>query len=223
MKIGRGVVCRLTGEDSPELFRGIASLHSELIHGGVLPLLGINFLAGLYQEIAKSKWGSVHVVLEQGKVIGFLAGTPNLWRCLSGFSFFGYLRLTMHLMMSAWRPPVLLKVIDSLAYPFRKPAASECNAVQDAASQDKNRAELLAIAVSQAAQGMGVGRGLVCAFESTLLGKVDQYFVTTNTKEIQSNAFYSKLGFTKAGQKRHHDLLIQIYTKRIEVMPEQVI
>ena len=206
------VLCRLSRSDSLGVFQQIAALHADLIHGGVLPLLGANFLACLYREIAKSKSGSVHQAVQNGQVIGFIAGTSNVWRCALGFTLFGYLRLTSILAMRIWHPKIMWKVIDSLAYPFRQPTNPEANLTP----QGKDRAELLAIAVSPGTQGLGVGRALVSAFEETLRGKTASYFVTTNASEMQSNAFYDALGFKRVGQKRHHDLLLQIYTKQVE-------
>lgn len=205
------VLRRLSGSNSPGMYQQIATLHSDLIHGGVLPLLGKDFLICLYREIAKSKWGSMHTAEQNGRVIGFIAGTADVWHCALGFTLFGYLRLTSILALRIWHPQIMRKVIDSLAYPFRKPSIPGPNL----APQSKHRAELLAIAVSPAAQGTGVGRALVRKFEETLRGTTASYFVATNASEGPSNAFYDALGFQRAGQKRHHDLLIQIYTKQV--------
>jgi ribosomal protein S18 acetylase RimI-like enzyme len=205
------VVQRLSGHDSIEVFRRIANLHAELIRGGVLPLLGESFLTNLYREIAHSKRGSVHQAVLHGQVVGFVAGASDIWRCALGLTFSGYLRLASLLALRIWRPEIMWRFFDSLAYPFRRPAAPQ----PSLPAQDKHRAELLAIAVTGDAQGRGVGSALVSAFEETLRGRTAFYFVTTNSADTRSNAFYGAVGFEKAGQKRHHDLLIQIYTKQL--------
>ncbi len=205
------IVRRLIGDESPRVYRQIAVLHADLIHGGILPLLGEDFLAVLYRQIAASRWGSVHAARRDGEVIGFAAGARDFGRCALGFSLSSYLRLGFIFLIRMWRPQILRKVFDILAYPFRivsQPHPAETKS-------DAHRAELLAIAVSRSAQATGLGRTLVQAFEETLQGKVSHYMVTTNTVEIQSNAFYSALGFAKAGQQRHHELVIQIYTKQV--------
>jgi ribosomal protein S18 acetylase RimI-like enzyme len=205
------VVRRVSGSDSMEVFRRIARLHAQRIHGGVLPLLGETFLGTLYREIAKSKHGTVHEAVDHERLLGFIVGTPDISRCALGFTLGGYLRLTAILAGRIWHPEIRRKFFDALMYPVRKPPSPKGNLPV----QDKHRAELLAIAVSADAEGRGVGRAMVDAFEDTLPGKIGAYFVTTNADDMNSNAFYRALGFEKAGQKRHHDLLVQIYTKQV--------
>ena len=205
------VVRRVDGSDSIEVFRRIARLHAERIHGGVLPLLGETFLALLYREIAKSEHGTVHEAVQDERLLGFIVGTPDIWRCALGFTLSGYLRLAAILSIRIWHPEIRRKFFDALLYPVRKPLLEEGNL----RAQDKHRAELLAIAVSANTEGRGIGRAMVDAFENTLRGKAGAYFVTTNANDTKSNAFYSALGFEKDGRKRHHDLLIQIYTKHV--------
>ena len=202
---------RLSGGDSSDLFRQIAVLHAELIHGGVLPLLGVEFLATLYREIAGSAAGSVHAAVQGDRVVGFACGASDAWRCALGLSPTGYLRLLSTLALRVWRPKILWKVCDSLAYPFREPSALTPGMPR----QSRHRAELLALAVTPTAQGTGLGLALVRAFEATLRGKADEYFVMTNAADAVINRYYSALGYLKVGQKRHHDLTIQVYTKRV--------
>lgn len=206
------IVRRLDGHDSPQLFEQISILHGELIHGGVLPLLGNGFLSVLYREIAKSRWGSVHVALEDESILGFLVGAQDVYRCARSFTPGGYLKLFGLLMTRMWRPAVLSKLFDSLAYPFRSCSTPTGTT---AAPPPRHRAELLSIAVAKKAQGRGVGKALVRAFEATMLGQVTQYAVTTNASEADSNAFYIAMGFESVGQKRHHDLILQVYTKQL--------
>jgi ribosomal protein S18 acetylase RimI-like enzyme len=202
---------RLSDGDPYGLFAQVAVLHATLIHGGLLPLLGERFLANLYREIAKSPYGSVHMAVGNVRVIGFVAGASDIRRCALSFTPLGYIRLISILCSRVWRRGVMGKVVHCLAYPFRKPAAAQSIMTPPG----KHRAELLAIAVCQSAQGTGVGKALVRAFEETLRGSTDHYFVATNAVQTESNAFYSKLGFTKAGQQRYHNLLIQIYKKSL--------
>jgi len=179
-------------------------------------MLGKDFLITLYREIAKSQWGSVHAALQSDTVIGFVAGTSHIWRCAVSFTIGGYFRLVYRLLTRLWHPQIASKVLDSVAYPFRKSSSAD-SAPPKAA---KHNAELLAIAVSPKAQGLGVGKALVLAFETTLRGKTDHYTVTTNSIEAQSNAFYSAMGFTSVGEKRHHDLLIRVYSKQLARSPK---
>ena len=196
--------------DGAALFHQIADLHIDLIHGGILPLLGKSFLANLYSEIASSRSGCVFAAIQADRVVGFAAGAWDIWKCACGFRIRGYLHLTLCFLRQLASPRVLAKGIDSLAYPFRKvDGASEHGA------RDKHRAELLAIAVAHSAQGQGVGRGLLARVEDFFKPHVRHYFVTTNIAKTQSNAFYKTLGFLEIGCKKHHDLVLQTYIKQL--------
>lgn len=197
--------------DSLEIFEQIAALHAHLIHGGILPQLGERFLTHLYREIAASRAGRVYAAFEGIRIVGYVAGAWDIWRCAFGFSPGGCMRLAALVVPRLWRRGVFDKALDALAYPFRNAAIPDPNA----APLSKHRAELLAIAVAEAAQGRGIGRGLVRALETFLRTHVTHYFVSTNVQEKQSNAFYRALGFAEAGQKRHHHLVVQIYIKRL--------
>jgi ribosomal protein S18 acetylase RimI-like enzyme len=206
------VMRRLSRTDSALVFQQVAALHREQIQGGVLPLLGEDFLTTLYRELADAECGTVYQATLDGRPVGFIAGTTDIWRCAFGFTLRGYLRLAWILARRIWHPDIARKFLDAVAYPFRPSTTPEF----DQTRPDKQRAELLAIAVASEAQGQGVGRSLVSAFERTLRGRTTSYCVTTNASDTRSNAFYEAAGFTKAGQKRHHDLTIQIYTKEIQ-------
>ena len=195
--------------DRVELFEQIAALHAHLIHGGILPRLGERFLAHLYREIAASRCGCVYAAFEGVRMVGYVAGASDIWRCALGFSPGGCMRLGAILLLRLWRRDVFGKALDSLAYPFRNARIPD----PSAAPLSKHRAELLAIAVAETAQGRGIGRGLVQALETFLSTRVTHYFVSTNVQETQSKAFYRELGFSEAGQKRHHDLVVQVYVK----------
>jgi ribosomal protein S18 acetylase RimI-like enzyme len=196
--------------ESSNLFNKVADMHIALIHGGVLPLLGRDFLARLYREIAVSPWGSVDVALQGERVVGFVAGTANVRRCAMSFSLQGYVRMVLAVLVRSWRREILRKVFGALAYPFSKGSAESGDP-----TPGTERAELLAIAVNDDVQGQGIGRALVQAFEEEIKGKATRYFVSTNVAERGSNAFYRALGFSEAGKKPHHELMIQIYVKEI--------
>ena len=201
----------LTRSDSLEPFQQIADLHIRLIHGGILPQLGERFLTHLYREIAASRHGCVHAAFAGGRVVGFVAGASDIWRCALGFRPGGCMRLGALLVARLWRVGILGRVLDSLAYPLRNARIPD----RGAAPLSRHRAELLAIAVAETAQGRGIGRMLVQALEKFLTARVTHYVVSTNVQEKQSNAFYRELGFSPAGRMRHHDLVVQVYVKAL--------
>lgn len=201
----------LVRSDGLEPFRQIAALHIRLIHGGILPELGERFLTNLYREIAASRHGCVHAAFAGGRVVGFVVGASDIWKCALSFRPGGCLRLGALLLTRLWRLSILERVLGSLTYPFRNARVPD----RGAAPLSIHRAELLAIAVAETAQGRGIGRLLVQALETFLAAPVTHYFVSTNVQEKQSNAFYRELGFSPAGQMRHHDLVVQLYIKAL--------
>lgn len=200
-------------DDSVEtrVFSDIAILHLRLIHGGILSLLGVRFLAQLYREIASSRYGCIYAAIEEERLSGYIAGASDIWRCALGFGVCGWMRLASLFCMRIWREGVLRKALLSISYPFRGADASEAGRVP----QSRHRAELLAIAVDESRQGHGLGARLVSAFEDFLRDRATEYSVTTNSEDSQSNAFYRRVGFTSIGQRLHHDLVLQVYTKQI--------
>jgi len=198
--------------DCRDLFDEMASLHRDLIHGGILPLLGKRFLANLYREIAGTESGFVGIALQGNKLVGFAAGAWDIWKCSCGLSAAGYLRLGLDFLVHLPSPGIFQKAFDAFCYPFRKGEESPENDL----SQDKHRAELLAIAVDSTTQGQGAGRLLVRALEDFLKPHVSGYFVTTNIDDPKANAFYRAVGFAEVGRKKHHTLMLQTYFKRLQ-------
>src|SRR5690349_14439204 len=66
-------VRRAQPADEQEIFDCAAALHLDLIHGGILPLLGKAFLSDLYREIAGAEAGFVGFAMRGTTVIGFIA------------------------------------------------------------------------------------------------------------------------------------------------------
>lgn len=208
---------KLDATTSLELFQQLANLHVHSIHGGIMESLGSNFLAALYHQLCQRNEVLMYVARRDSRTIGFVAGSVDLVRCVKNLGFIGLGKLALAAGVNCWRPSVLKKVLQTVGYFFR----SRDNTISDLAgaeAADPARSELLAIAVAEEARGQGIGSSLVKALEQGLQTRSSRsrYFVSTNRDEIGSNAFYQATGFTLVGQKRHHDLTLNVYWKGLE-------
>jgi ribosomal protein S18 acetylase RimI-like enzyme len=208
---------RLNASTPPELFQQLANLHVNSIHGGILEALGPNFLASLYQQLSKHNEVLMYAARRDSTTIGFVAGSVNVIRSLKNIGFIGMVKLAAATSANAWRPSLLKKALQTVRYFFHRTGDSVSD-LAGAEAADPARSELLAIAVAEEARGQGVGRSLVTGLEQGLQnqGGRSGYFVSTNEDEIGSNAFYRAAGFTLVGQKRHHDLMLNVYKKEFE-------
>jgi ribosomal protein S18 acetylase RimI-like enzyme len=201
---------RLSPSHPWDVFRQIAQLHAAEIHHGLLPLLGPRFMTRLYYEMSRAPQTGVWAVVENGNVLGFIAGSADVGQTYRAMLLRRGPVFAMLALGGLFNPTVLRKLPSMFLYPFRVGRKE-----QDA--PPPTHAELLAIAVDQRTHRRGFGRGLVEAFERGLRdwGVTGAYQVTTNVEEIASNQFYRKLGFEPYGTIKHHDLTLQRYAKQI--------
>jgi GNAT superfamily N-acetyltransferase len=205
-------IVRLGAEHQLEHFLAIAHLHSDQIHHGFLPRLGIRFLGALYQVLAQAPQTGVWAAFERGRIVGFLAGCADVRRTYHWV----LTRPAMWTRLVVAAPAVWRLGMRRLLSPFTY--VRERNTRDDGEARAMGSvcaAELLAIAVQPEARGRGVATGLVAAFETELRSwsVSDCYRVSTNVTDPASNEFYRVLGFSPKGTVRHHDLVLQIYEK----------
>lgn len=207
---------RLDGSTSRTLFRQLANLHIDSIHGGILEALGPRFVASLYYQLSERSDVLMYVAFRESRPIGFVAGSGNLRRSLTKIGITGFGALAAAACMNAWRPSLLRKVMQTGGYFVRRTGEPKATPGAEGAS-DPARAELLAIAVAKETRGQGVGKSLVTALECEFQNctDADEYFVSTNREEVESNAFYRASGFTLVGERRHHDMMLNIYKKEL--------
>ncbi len=213
--------CRIEKLDAStpaQSFRMLAELHFNSIHGGVMEALGPNFLTAFYEQLSKGRDVLMYAAQRDRKTVGFVAGTLNLARSIKGIGFLGMARLTLAGCTGLWRPSLLKRVFQTFAYFFR-PTYGSTDDMAKVQAANPERSELLAIAVAKEARGQGIGKSLVEALERDLRnhGLRRTYFVSTKRDEIGSNAFYRAAGFTLIGQKRHHDLTLNVYKRDLNV------
>lgn len=179
--------------------------------------LGPHFLASLYEQLSRRSEVLMYAARRDQQTIGFVAATINLLDSLKTLGVIGLVRLALAGAANLWRPRLLKKVFQTAGYFFRRIDSDDAaHLIEDAS--DPGRSELLAIAVAENARGQGIGTSLVYALERDLQnrGRRQEYFVSTNCDETGSNAFYRAAGFTFVGQKRHHDLMLNVYKKELE-------
>ena len=198
-------------------FQQLAKLHVESIHGGIMEALGPHFLASLYEQLSRRSEVLMYAARRDQQTIGFVAATINLMDSLKNIGVVGLVRLALAGAANLWRPRMLKKVFQTAGYFFRRiDSGDTARLIEDAS--DPERSELLAIAVAEDARGQGIGTSLVDALEKDFQNRCGrhEYFVSTNRDEIGSNAFYRAAGFTLVGQKRHHDLMLNVYKRELE-------
>ena len=211
---------RVPASAPPELFRELGNIHVGLIRKGVLEALGPEFVAAVYRELSRDKGLLIYAAFREAKLVGFLAGSMNVMRSFRAMGAAGGLRIAARAFLQLWRPRLFKQVLQSAGYFFHRPDAAAMGASANASARD--HAELLAIAVAPEMHRHGVGKSLVNAFEDDLrkADHVRRYFVSTNSVEVASNAFYQAAGFTLIGQKPHHDLVLNVYIKNFVAAPE---
>lgn len=209
------IIQKLDRSSSPFYFREIAKIHINEIQFGFLPLLGQDFLSTLYSEMVSIPKVELWVAEETDRVWGFILGTSDFRSSSLYLLRKKWLILLLMGIRSIFKKDVIKKIPTILLYPFRTNTKNLYS--QD--FQKKSSAELLSIAISKEVQGKGFGKLLVLTFEKALIqcGYKGYYFVTTNTEDPKSNAFYKKMGFFQCGIKKHNDLVLQVYKKEIPV------
>jgi GNAT superfamily N-acetyltransferase len=208
------LIQRLTSSDPLIRFQEIAQLHVEEIHHGILPLFGTSFLSRLYYGLASTSRTGVWAAIEDGKVAGFLAGCADIQRSYRSVMMKFGVELFFRAMGALFKPAVLKRLPAVFAYPFQ--SHKDAVTVREQTGP-ASRAELLAIAVDRRYHGRGVGKQLVLTFEKNLLawGVSEPYWVTTNSEDAGSNAFYRALDFEAWGTFKHHELVLQRYRKAL--------
>jgi len=163
----------------------VVDVHLKAFPGFFLSFLGSRFLQELYTGILSDPSGIAMVFEDDGKIIGFVAGTDQP----AGF----YTRLLRQRWLrfgwaSIW--PVIQKpaIIPRLLRAFNTPKEAD---------PGQGCGTLMSIAVSPDGQSKGVGRMLVTAFLDEATGRgLRQIDLTTDKLNNDSvNAFYVRLGF----------------------------
>jgi len=160
----------------------IARLHKQEIHQGFLSSLPVSFLQRLYEDIIRSDVGFCIVAEENGRVVGFVAGTTSLPAFFRYFLSHSFLYAGVVLLPKVFSIRSLQKIFEILLYPSR---------------EDKlPPAELLTIATAKEFQGQGIGSRLLLRFIEEMRKRGIEVFKVMVGKELGPVVkFYRKAGF----------------------------
>jgi ribosomal protein S18 acetylase RimI-like enzyme len=180
---------RLAGEsDSARL----AQLHATRITEGFLPRLGPAFLDRLYRRIVRSTDSFAYVATdEDGRVVGFAAATTDIGRLYTSFAVHDGLVagiVAAPRLLRSWR-----RVLETLRYPSGEGA-------------DLPAAEILAVAVEEAAGGRGIGKQVVDAATRRLEERGEHAVkVVTGSDNAVALRLYEGCGFAVQTRVEVHE------------------
>lgn len=70
------------------------------------------------------------------------------------------------------------------------------NMIIDIRLAEGKAGEIVSLIVTEKCQGLGIGKGLICAAEQWLIPRCDRIRVRANTLRSEAHRFYQSLGFT---------------------------
>ena len=166
----------------------LAHLHATRISDGFLPSLGPKFLERLYRRIVRSTDSFAYVATDDttDRVLGFAAATRDIGALYRSFLLRDGIvagAIAAPRLVRSWR-----RVLETVRYPAGDGA-------------DLPAAEILAVAVDEAAGGRGIGTSVVDAATQRLaaLGE-ESVKVVAGADNVAALALYARCGFV--GQTR---------------------
>jgi ribosomal protein S18 acetylase RimI-like enzyme len=173
-----------------------AELHASEISEGFLPSLGRPFLTRLYRRIVRSPGSFLLVAYDDGKTVGFIAGSDDVRRLYRSFLLRDGAIATLTSLpriARSWR-----RVLETLRYPGGE-------GTDEPEQPELPRAELLAVAVAPEAQGRGLGLRLVEALTTEFTRRgVDAVRVVVGSGNDRAIRLYERSGFTTAARVEVH-------------------
>ncbi len=171
-----------------EHVREVVEVHVRAFPGFFLTSLGPAFLRTFYRAAADADGAIALVALEGDGVAGFAVGN----RRPAGF----YRRL----LRCRWSLFALAAIPRVVRSPSSVPGVLRALAYPSTRSGDEAAAGLFSIAVDPVAQGAGVGRGLVAAFEreAAAAGALRVVLETDAERNEAANALYRSSGYAVA-------------------------
>jgi ribosomal protein S18 acetylase RimI-like enzyme len=178
-----------------------AELHRRGINTGFLSSLGSGFLKQLYKAIRSCPSGFGYVWQEEdGRVLGFIACAESTGRVYKQALRRRGVMMALPILRFLVRPSVIRRMMQTLRYPAE-------------AGEELPPAEVLSIAVDEAARGKGVGKALMeAAFEEFRRRGISRVKVAVGAANEAANKFYLRCGFSLTLRREHHGLPMNIYT-----------
>lgn len=184
-------------KDAMPFLESAVRLHREQLTGGFMTSLGPRFLLEVFRNVASSEHGVALVAVASqagdARVHGFLLGTSSTRGLYRDFLVRHGLKAALIALPRALHPVAVKKVWETLRYPRRK------------GGFDAPEAELLDLAVSDAAKGTGLAQALFRTFVDELQQRGHSAFrVTTGGSLTRAHHFYEKQGAVRVGMIEIH-------------------
>ncbi len=161
----------------------IARIHKTEISQGFLSSLPIPFLEKLYAAIIEFDGGVCVVAEENGKVVGFIAGTTSVKKFYTFFLKRYFFHSIYILFLKLFNFQQLKKIVEILFYPIKEGKLPE--------------AELLTMAVAKEFQGKGIAGQMFGEFVKGMKGAdIKEFKVLVGEDLALAIKFYEKTGFT---------------------------
>ena len=169
-------------------FGDVANLHCKEITGGVLSILGEEFLAVLYRYISEAPECGVWISHDRGNLKGFISGCANDKKMFRWVLLHGLFPLVAVGLKSIARPGVISGAISVVKVLL--------NSNQN---EPTPRSQLLSLAVKPESRNEGIGKSLVRELETELgMWNVNECLVWTTQSNLRAIAFYESNGFKKS-------------------------
>lgn len=182
----------------------VAEIHQKELHLGFISTFNISAITLLYRFIIENE--IVHVVEEDGKVIGFVAGTVKTSGLFKEFIIKHGIAFILKMLPRFFNPSFIARILETLTSPNKS-----------GEKDSSELPELLTIAVDSNLQAKGAGKLLLDALEGSYKAlNVKEYKVVAGGVLESANLFYTKYGFALLKQvELHKGMLSNIYVKRI--------
>ena len=174
-------------------FKAVASLHCNEIPGGVLSILGEDFLAVLYRYISQAPHCSIWVSEDGGNLKGFITGCADDKKMFRWVLSHGLLPLIAVGIRSITKPGVIAGAISVLKVLLKTKH-----------DEPTPHSQLLSLAVHPGSRKEGIGRSLVQALEFELVTwGVNECLVWTTQSNLRAITFYESNGFIRRFTVKH--------------------
>ena len=180
----------------------IAQLHKAFIPTGFLSQQSLTFLNALYLFLIMHE--IVYVIKEEGRIVGFIAGSLN-----TDGLFKRFLKSNLGMLLK-----VTLKNLFSID--FLRKAAETFTAPKKTVLDDLDYAvpELLAIVVDKSYAGKGYGKELLSCLEQEVRRSNAKAYKVVVGSQLDANRFYINNGFVRGKEiELHKGAISYLYVK----------
>jgi GNAT superfamily N-acetyltransferase len=195
MSINHNIV-KFHGTESLDEYMRLAEIHKDAINEGFLSTLDSRLLADLYKTLARSVYGSLLVSLDKkNTIIAFIAisySTPSFYK---EFFLKKAIILTPYLLRKLFSLSFVIKLLETLFYPFRKSKNPELDI----------DSEILNFCVDKKYRGTGIGK-ILFEYAKVEFGneKIKQIKIVTGESQKSAQTFYEKNGANLIGDVEIH-------------------